>query len=299
VADDQAAVQLTVPASDGGSLEVLVVGPQDGLPMVFHHGTPGGLAMYKPMVAAAAERGLRTVLYGRPGYGRSTPRPGRQVADAAGDVAAILSELGARQFVTVGWSGGGPHALACACLLPGRCQAAASVAGVAPFEAGGLDWMAGMAEENVGEFTAALKGERELTILLSEFAPALMDITGDQVAASLGGLVCEADVSALRGDLADYLAVSFRTGLSAGIAGWRDDDLAFTRDWGFALAVPGGVAPVSVWQGDQDRMVPLTHGQWLARRVPAARSHFLAGVGHLTFDFGDVFDDLLGLAGAR
>lgn len=288
-----------MPASDGGSLEVLVVGPQDGLPMVFHHGTPGGVAMYKPMVNAAAERGLRTVLYGRPGYGRSTPRPGRRVADAAGDVAAILSELGARQFVTVGWSGGGPHALACASLLPGRCQAAASVAGVAPYEAGGLDWMAGMAAENVGEFSAALTGEQELTTLLTEFAPAFIDITGDQVAASLGGLVCEADVSALRGELADYLAAEFRAGLSTGIAGWRDDDLAFTTDWGFALAVPGGVAPVSVWQGEQDKMVPLTHGQWLSRHVPAARSHFLAGAGHLTFDFGAVFDDLLELAGAR
>lgn len=299
MANDHAAAQLTVPAAGGGSLEVLIAGPRDGLPMVFHHGTPGGVAMYRPMVTAAAQRGLQTVLYGRPGYGRSTPRPGRQVADAAGDVAAILSELGARQFVTVGWSGGGPHALACAALLAGRCQAAASVAGVAPFEAGGLDWMAGMAEENISEFSAALAGERELTTLLTDAAPALMAVTGDQVAASLGGLVCEADVAALRGELADYLAAEFRAGLAAGITGWRDDDLAFVRDWGFALAVPGGVAPVSVWQGDQDKMVPVAHGQWLARHVPAARSHFLAGAGHLTFDFGAVFDDLLELAGAR
>lgn len=298
VADDQAATRFTVPVN-GGSLEVLLAGPHDGLPMVFHHGTPGGVAVYQPMVTAAAERGLRIVQYGRPGYGQSTPRPGRQVADAVSDVRAILSELGARQFVTAGWSGGGPHALACASLLPGRCLAAASVAGVAPFKASGLDWMAGMAEENVGEFSAALAGEEELTALLGQFAPVLADITGDQVASSLGGLLCDADAAVLRGELADYLAASMRAGLAGGVAGWRDDDLAFTTDWGFALALPGGATPVSVWQGDQDKMVPLAHGQWLSRHVPAARAHLLAGAGHLTFDFGAVFDDLLELAGAR
>jgi pimeloyl-ACP methyl ester carboxylesterase len=291
-------MQLTVPVSGGGSLEVLVAGPQDGLPMVFHHGTPGGVAMYQPMVQAASERGMRPVFYGRPGYGRSTPRPGRRIADTASDVAAILSELGARHFVTVGWSGGGPHALACACLLPGRCLAAASMSGVAPFKADGLDWLAGMADENVGEFAAALAGDQQLATLLIQLAPALREVTGDQVAATLGGLVSEADTAMLRGDLADYLAASFRAGLSGGISGWRDDDLAFIADWGFALAVPGGAAPVSVWQGDQDKMVPPAHGQWLARHVPAARTHLLAG-STLTLPFGAVFDDLLDLAGAR
>jgi pimeloyl-ACP methyl ester carboxylesterase len=299
MADDQAPVQLTVPVSGGGSLEVLVAGPQDGMPMVFHHGTPGGVALYRPMVAAAAERGLRTVLYGRPGYGRSTPRPGRQVADAAGDVTAILAELGARQFVTAGWSGGGPHALACACLLPGRCLAAASLSGVAPFKADGLDWTSGMPEENVAEFSVALDGEQELGTLLGSLAPVLRDMTPDDLVPAMGGLLSEADAAALSDELGAFLVATFRAGLAGGAAGWRDDDLAFTRDWGFALGVPGGAAPVSVWQGDQDRMVPPAHGQWLARHVPAARSHMLAGTGHLSLPFGQVFDDLLELAGAR
>ncbi len=299
MSDDQAPVQFTLPASAGGSLEVLVAGPQDGMPMVFHHGTPGGVAVYEPMVVDAARRGLRTVLYGRPGYGRSTPRPGRQVADAAGDVATILAELGARQFVTAGWSGGGPHALACACLLHGRCLAAASISGIAPFKADGLDWMSGMAEENVGEFGMALAGEQELGTLLSQLGPVLRDMTPDELVPGMGGLLSDADVAAGSGEFGAYLAASFRAGLSGGIAGWRDDDLAFIRDWGFALAVPGGAAPVSVWQGDQDNMVPLAHGQWLARHVPAARFHLLAGAGHLAPPYGQVFDDLLELAGAR
>ena len=131
----------TVPAA-GRQLDVLATGPQDALTVVLHNGTPAGLLAAPPVARAAAERGLRLVLYARPGYGGSTPDPGRRVTDAAGDVAAVLDALGAAQFVTVGWSGGGPHALACAALLPGRCLAAASMAGAAPYRAEGLDWLA-------------------------------------------------------------------------------------------------------------------------------------------------------------
>ncbi len=280
-------------------LDVLTVGPSGGLPLVFHHGTPGGIAVYGPMAAAAAERGLQTVLYARPGYGGSTPQPGRLVADAAADVAAILDELGARQFVTVGWSGGGPHALASACLLRDRCLAAATLAGVAPYGADGLDWLAGMAEDNVSEFTATLAGEDELGKLLTEVAPLMTGLTGESMADGIGDLASPSDKEALRGELGDYVAEMFRTGLRPGIAGWRDDDLAFVRDWGFSLSAAGDrMPPVAVWQGDEDKMVPFAHGQWLANHVPATRTHFSSGTGHMHVPFAEVFDDLLDLARA-
>jgi pimeloyl-ACP methyl ester carboxylesterase len=155
MADEQ---RITVPADGGRVLEALVAGPDDALPLVFHTGTPSGLVWNAPLAEAAAARGLRTVLYARPGYGASTPQPGRLVADAAADVDKILERIGADEFVTAGWSGGGPHALACAALLPVRCLAAATIAGAAPYDSPGLDWMAGMAEENHEEFRAALAG---------------------------------------------------------------------------------------------------------------------------------------------
>ncbi len=288
---------MTARTGDGRSLDVLVTGTPDGLPVVFHHGTPGGVAVYGPMVAAAAERGLRLVLYGRPGYAGSTPQPGRRVADAAADVAVILDDLGADQFVTVGWSGGGPHALACATLLPGRCLAAATLAGVAPYSADGLDWLAGMAEDNVNEFGAALAGEHDLTTMLEMVAPLLRDVSGDELAAGIGDLASASDVAALHGELSEWIAAMFRAGLQGGIAGWRDDDLAFTRDWGFPVAAAGDATPVAVWQGDEDRMVPFGHGDWLARALPAARSHFVPGVGHMNLPFSTVFEELLELAG--
>ena len=284
---------------DGRQLEVLSTGPEDGLVLLFHNGTPGGLVASPDMAAAAAERGLRTVMYARPGYGDSTARPGRRIADAAADVAAVLDGLGARQFVTVGWSGGGPHALACAALLPGRCLAAASLAGVAPLHAGGLDWMAGMGPENVAEFTAAGQGEAALTAFLEEAGAGLGQVTAQQVAEEMGGLISAADRAVVTAGFADYLAESFRLALRAGIAGWRDDDIAFVSDWGFPLEQAGGV-PVAIWQGEQDRMVPFSHGAWLAGHIPGARAHLAHGEGHLTLaarSFGTVLDDLLDLAG--
>jgi pimeloyl-ACP methyl ester carboxylesterase len=294
--------RLTVPAGDGRTLEVLTDGPADGLPFVFHTGTPAGLVAYGPLLETAAALGLRTVQYSRPGYGASTQRPGRLVADAAADVAAILDHLGAGAFVTAGWSGGGPHALACAALLPGRCLAAASMAGVAPYGGEGLDWLGDMGPENVQEFAAAADGEVALTGLLEAAADELRDITADALVEGMGGLMSDADKAVTTGDFADFLAASFRAALTSGIAGWRDDDLAFVRDWGFALRGGGNGAgvPITVWQGGQDRMVPFAHGAWLAGHLPGARAHLLPGEGHLTLPvtaFSQILADLLDLAG--
>lgn len=293
---DGAVSELTVRTPDGRSLEVLVTGPRDGMPLVYHHGTPGGVAVHAAMARAAQARGLRLVLYARPGYGTSTPMPGRLVADAAGDVIAILDELDAPRFVTAGWSGGGPHALACGQLLPGRCLAVASLAGPAPYDAAGLDWLAGMAPENVTEFSAAAAGEPDITKTLDAFAPALREITVEQLAASLGDLASPADKATLHGEVADYLVRLFRSGLAHGIDGWRDDDLAFVRGWGFPVAADASAAPVAVWHGDQDHMVPPAHGQWLAGSIPAARSHLMAGTGHMSLPYDAIVDELLELA---
>ncbi len=306
---------------DGRYIDFLVAGPADGLPLVLHEGTPVGLVLYPPTVQAARIRGLRVILAARPGYEGSTPRPGRRVVDVAEDTAAVLDDLGAGTFVTAGWSGGGPHALACAAALPGRCLAAVSIAGVAPYQAKGLDWLAGMGPENVAEFGEALRGEPALTAFLDREAVMLSTLTGESVAKSLGGLVIEADQAVLTGEFADYVAAGLRAAMNSGIAGWRDDDLAFTRDWGFSLGwespspvpgqsvpgqsvpgqpVPDQPAPVAVWQGDQDRMVPFAHGQWLAANILGARVHLMPGDGHLSMTvsaFDRILDDLLDLAG--
>lgn len=271
---------IRVERPNGRSIEMLADSFESDRLLVFHNGTPGSAVSYPHLLRAARASGVRLVTYSRPGYGESTPQRGRSVADAAADVAALLDSLGAETFLALGWSGGGPHALACAALLPDRCRAACSLAGVAPYAAEGLDWMGGMAPENVEEFGAAIAGEAVLVPELERWREQLADVQGAHVASSLGGLVTDVDKRALTGEFAESVAASFRRGVLHGVAGWRDDDLAFTRDWGFDLNQIN--RPVAVWQGGEDRMVPFAHGQWLAAHIPGARVHLYPNEGHLS-----------------
>jgi len=270
----------TVTTADGRVLEYLVSGPPDGRTLLFQPGTPNAGAAFRAIVEPAAERGLRTVSYSRPGYGQSTPRPGRSVADAVTDIETVLDAVGAREFVTLGWSGGGPHALAAGALLPERCQAVAVLAGVAPYPAHGIDWFTGMGEGNLEEFAAALAGPHQLDPLLESFAEELATVTGPGVIKALASVLSPVDRAVLTGEFAEEMAVALQRAVSSGIAGWRDDDLAFVQDWGFDLKRIS--VPVDIWQGRQDRMVPFEHGQWLAAKVANARAHLFATEGHLS-----------------
>ena len=287
-----------VRTADGRVIEYLTAGPEDGLPLVIHEGTPVGLSLNARLARAAVERHLRVLLAARPGYEDSTPRPGRTVADVVQDTAVVLDALGATEYLSIGFSGGGPHTLACAALAPGRCLAAASVAGVAPSTAAGLDFLAGMGPENIEEFGLALRGAEALTPFLEKEAAALREITGGQIVAALGGLISGADAAVLTGEFAADLAAGLRGAVRNGIAGWRDDDLAFVADWGFGLDALSGRA--AIWQGDQDNMVPFAHGRWLAAHIPGARAHLEPGAGHVTMTvtaIDRILDDLLDLAG--
>ena len=288
---------IRVSRAGGRTLEVLLDGRSSDRTLLFHSGTPSAAVAYPAMKDAAAEAGLKLVTYSRPGYAASSPDPGRSVADAVADVAAIADAIEAETFVTLGWSGGGPHALACAALLPGRCAAAATIGGVAPFPSPGLDWLAGMGPENIEEFSAAISGTESLSLLLTRYAAELAQVAGSEVAHSLGGLVSEVDRESLTGRFADYLAESFRRAVSTGIAGWRDDDLAFVKPWGFDL---GAIKrPVAIWQGGEDRMVPFAHGRCLADSIPGANVHLLPKEGHLSLavgSIGEILRDLVALA---
>jgi pimeloyl-ACP methyl ester carboxylesterase len=174
--------------------------------------------LFAPMTEAGEARGLRHVAYSRPGYAASDRRAGRRVADCAADVAAITDQLGIDRFYTVGWSGGGPHALACAAQLGDRVIAAATLASVAPRDAEGLDWLAGMGEENLEEFAAAESGQ--LIGFLDEHAAAFKRVTPEQIREALGDLVSPVDVASLHGEFAQYLSDAVKLGLARGIWGW-------------------------------------------------------------------------------
>ena len=275
-------------------VDVLLAGHAGGVPLVLHHGTPGDATIFADWHEPCSARGIRLICASRPGYATSTRVAGRSVAQVAANVAAVLDQLGYDRFVTAGWSGGGPHALACAALLPDRCIAVATLAGVGPFGVDDLDFLADMGEENIAEFGAAVNGEAALRGWMGENAEPMRSVTGEMLAASFGSLAPPVDQEALTGGYATMLAAAFRRALEAGFDGWIDDDLAFIQPWSFDVHAIR--APVTAWQGDLDRMVPLAHGQWLAQHVPHAQSRLVPEHGHISLVTryrDEVLDDLV------
>jgi pimeloyl-ACP methyl ester carboxylesterase len=210
-------VQRTVQTADGRVLAVEEAGDPAGRPVLVQGGTPGSRLLYGPHVRDAAERGLRLIGYDRPGYGGSSPQPGRTVADCAADVRAICADLGIDRLAMWGASGGGPHVLACAALLPDLVAAAATLASLAPFDADGLDYFDGMAPENVedtllffsDEAAARAKTDRDRAEILAE-------ASDDGAADEFGPVLPPADVAAIAGGLGDFIESAMRDGLAPG-----------------------------------------------------------------------------------
>jgi pimeloyl-ACP methyl ester carboxylesterase len=207
---------------DGRTLVVhdsAAVGDPDGPVLFWHHGSPSTGALLPPVVEAAAVRGFRVLSYARPGYGGSTPAPGRDVASAATDVVQVLDALGVGRATMLGYSGGGPHALACAALLGDRVPAVAVVASVAPFT-DDAPWWEGMAAP--GGLHAATRGReaRAAYALTEAFDPTMF---------------VDDDWDALQGTWA-ALGEDAQLAEAAGADGLVDDDVAYVSPWGADLA---------------------------------------------------------------
>jgi pimeloyl-ACP methyl ester carboxylesterase len=271
---------VNIDGPNGRTLDIHEAGDPGGPAILYHHGTPMNGALFGAWADDAAAHGARLVGYDRPGYGGSTAHPERRVSDAAADATAIADALGVQRFATWGISGGGPHALACAALLPDRVVAAASLAGVGPFDAPGLNFFAGMGKDNHAEFGAAMAGREMIEARAGADAEALKGITPEGLIEVMSTLVSPVDAGALRGEVGEFLARSMPDVFAAGADGWVDDDLAFVEPWGFDVADIR--VPVLVWQGRHDQFVPPSHGEWLATHIPGAEARLTADDGHLT-----------------
>jgi len=269
---------------DGRSLDLNVTGPEDGIPLVFHHGTPGSVCQFRAIQRGAHDRGLRLVTFSRPGYGASTRQPGRRVVDVAADVAAVLAHLAAPRCVVAGWSGGGPHALATGARLPQQVAGILCIAGVAPYDSEGLNYLDGMGQQNIDEFGLALKGEAAIRPSHETEAAGLRNTDASGLIEAMATLLPDVDRAALTAEFGEDMAANFAEALRTGVDGWVDDDLAFVVPWGFTLDELA--VPTFVWQGSEDLMVPFAHGQWLAAHVPGATAHLQQGEGHLSISMG-------------
>jgi pimeloyl-ACP methyl ester carboxylesterase len=274
------ATEHTIATEDGRSVRVLEAGRADGVPVLVLRGSPHSRLLYERWVEDAQARGIRLICYERPGYGRSTRYPGRTVASAAQDVAAIARELALERVLIWGVSGGGPHALACAALLPGLVVAAAVLGSIGPYPAAGLDYFAGMGEDNVADVKAALKGGQTHREAVEASAGRLLRADAESLVQALQSLLCPVDAAVLTTDYAEFVVRSVREGVGESRDGMLDDEAAHLRAWGFEL---GQIRiPVLLMHGEQDQFVPVSHSKSLASKIPRVESRFLAGDGHLT-----------------
>jgi pimeloyl-ACP methyl ester carboxylesterase len=273
-------VAQTIQTQDNRMLAVHEAGDPQGFPVLFHHGTPSAGLPYGPHAALAREQGIRLIGYDRPGYGDSTRARDRRVEACVADVREIADALALDTFATWGISGGGPHALACAALFDDRLKAAASLASVAPYDAEGLDWLEGMGEDNHVEFGAVLEGEEALRAYCEPVTAEMLSAKPEELVQVLDSLLGPEDKAVLTGRFAEYMLECDHHGLARGVDGWVDDDVAFAEPWGFSVEAIS--RPVLLLHGDDDRFVPVSHGHWLAARIPGVEARIDATDGHLT-----------------
>jgi pimeloyl-ACP methyl ester carboxylesterase len=282
---------------DGRTLEVATLGEPSGTTVLFHHGTPGSANLVAMLAPLAEDGSVFLVTTSRAGYGKSSRLEGRNVASVVADSRAALDELGREEYVVLGWSGGGPHALACAALDAPRCRAAWSLAGVVPTNLD-FDWTEGMGPENVEEFALAQEGGPQYEAQIAAYGESFAASTTDNVVELFGGLLSEPDKAVFEPlERRAAFVASLHQGFEFGSSGFYDDDKAMMTEWGFD---PTTIAvPVSVWFGDQDLMVPRTHGEWLAKNLPTATRYFFEGDGHVTLVINHTDELLAQIAAAN
>jgi pimeloyl-ACP methyl ester carboxylesterase len=280
--------------ADGRRLAVLECGDPAGRPVLVHNGMPNSRLLFHRDAELAERQGIRLMSYDRPGYGGSSRHPGRTVADCAQDVRDIAAGLRIDQLAVWGVSGGGPHALACAALLPDLVPAVAAVATTAPWDAPGLDYFAGMGDLNVEDtlllmadpVAARAKCETDRLEMMAVDLPGVMEF--------MESLLAPADAAELSGELGQHMVDALHSGLAPGSDGWWDDELAMLAPWGFELSAIR--TPVLVCHGRQDRFVPFAHGEWVAGQIPGVRTMLSDDDGHLTITahhLGEIHDWLL------
>jgi pimeloyl-ACP methyl ester carboxylesterase len=228
--------------------------------------------------------GVRLIVFDRPGYGESDRKFGRTISDVAADVAAIADALGIDKFAALGRSGGGPHALACAALLPDRITRVAALVGLAPTGVDGLDWFAGMTEQNVTDYSAARLGHHAVATRLERAAKQIRSDPRSMLASLYADLTGSDRIVVSDLGIRQMLLSNYAEGLRLSAAGWIDDVLAFTSPWGFD---PADIeVPTLLWHGSEDRFTPAGHAAWLGGRIPGAVSIIAPGRSH--FDAIDV-----------
>ena len=282
--------ELLVPVDEDRQLEVCEYGFADGPPVMLFPGAPVSMAAGAFNHAHAVEEGVRLIVLGRPGYGRSGPLPQRRLIEWPADVARVADHLGLDVFAVCGNSAGGPHALAAGAVLQDRVNYVAIVSGPAEHDASAsTDGMNALARE-------LLATDRSEPLTASESATVVKDyLSGDidDLAATLAADMPDSDKAILAMPLMQEF---MNSGTAMGTAGDNEamgyEWWLMTQPWGFD---PASIqAPVRIWHGELDRNCPLDNAERLAASIPGAEFTVWPKDGHMVMAVraGEVFSDI-------
>jgi pimeloyl-ACP methyl ester carboxylesterase len=267
----------------GQALAWAEYGDPAGAPVLYHHGWPGSRLEARFAHEHAITLGLRIIAPDRPGYGASTQAPARDLGDWAGDAAALLDHLDVGRFAAIGISGGAPYALACAAALPARVASVCIVSAMGP-----VDGDAALRDfDPVRRASLRLAARRSPLMrgLLRAAVGPLIARHADRFVSSLARACAPADRATLaRAEVQARIAASFREGLRPGAAGAARDLELYAAPWAIALARIE--APVHLWHGEADGVIPAWLARRLAARLPTALPRFLPGEGHYSLPLG-------------
>lgn len=282
---------------DGRRVCLVTHGNPQGQPVFLLHGTPGSRLGHEFADQPAKDRGIRVLCPDRPGIGRSDPKPGRTIVSYATDIREVALALGIHHYGVVGYSGGGPYALACGAGTPDNVVAIAGMAGVGPVD--GPRAFDGLAKTDL-RFLKLARQQPWLGRMLMRVLVTGTRLSPKAAIKTLGRELSAVDGHAIREEDPRTLMASFIEASRQGPAGPLEDYRLLGSDWGFGLADIG--LPVHLWQGDADQAVPLHHAEWMATQLPNATVHRLAGEGHMSIQrhVGDILSSAAGrLRGAR
>ncbi|MEO7118964.1 MAG: alpha/beta hydrolase [Candidatus Limnocylindrales bacterium] len=271
----------TIELRDGRTLAFDDIGGPAASPILYFHGFGSSRLIRHPDDTIATRVGARVIAVDRPGIGHSSPRPERRLLDWPEDVRELVDALGLDRFAVLGWSGGGPYALACARALPDRVSVVGLVSGAAPLAGvGRVDYLY---RTHRAAAMAADSAPWIIRLAMWRWARAQQRDPERDLDQAVAKMV-EADQALLADPtVRATMLANVEEMHRHGGRGIYDEALTMARPWGFRVSEV--TTPVWLWHGEEDPSVPVAMGRYLAAQLPSCEANFYPGEGHhLLFD---------------
>jgi pimeloyl-ACP methyl ester carboxylesterase len=262
--------------SDGRVLEYIDNGVLSKSALILHHGTPTSMTVWNTWLAAAAEKGIRAIAFTRPGYAGSDRKVDHRIIDSNDDLNEILNQLEVEKFVSVGWSGGGPYALASGLL--NRCTGVQLIASVSPYDAEDFDWFQDQTAEMIEETKVSAKSLEDCLAFKEGYYTDLRDMTAEQLLVEYEKRSSFKTFETAYREFSKDLCFSMHDALRDGALGYAEDEFAFLRNWGFETKEV--TVPVVIWQGLDDQSVSPHMAKWLNANIQNPTLELLEGQHH-------------------